>query len=190
MMSRNCTVQSCLHAETQWLFFSTFLLLLDCLTRGINSSNQSQALLECLTAAFLVSFQSFQQTVCFSHMGILHFTCLKQGQFCKLGFCQIVTQSSISTDFAQSFLWCFELGNHHGQLVLQFVEVGGQCPWGGEFLPREQNFQFKQGGSNSQLKVENKSLCMNCQREAGNSGCFPSNLLELEIQRMLVHLIT
>ena len=78
MISRNCTVQSCLHAETQWLFFTTFLLLLGCLTRGINSSKQSQALLECLIATFLVSFQSFQQTVCFSHMGIIHFTCLKQ----------------------------------------------------------------------------------------------------------------
>lgn len=153
MISRNCTVQSCLHAETQWLFFSTFLLLLGRLSTRINSSKQSQALLECLIATFLVSFQSFQQTVCFSHMGILHFTCLKQGQFCKLGFCQNVPQSSISTDFAQSILWYFELGNHHGQLVLQFVEVGRQGPWGGEFLPREQNFQFKQGVSNSQFKV-------------------------------------
>ena len=96
MISRNCTVQSCLHAERQWLFFSTFLLLLGCLTRGINSSKQSQALLECLIATFLVSFQSFQQTVCFSHMGIIHFTCLKQGQFCKLGFCQIAPQSRAS----------------------------------------------------------------------------------------------
>ena len=153
MISRNCTVQFCLHAETQWLFFSTFLLLLGRLSIGINSSKQSQAFLECLIATFLVSFQSFQQTVCFSHMGILHFTCLKQGQFCKLGFCQSVPQSSISTDFAHTFLWCFELGNHHGQLVLQFVEVGRQGPWGGEFLPREQDFQFKQGVSNSQFKV-------------------------------------